>query len=612
LYATSRTNPAVLHLSVAKVKRHWSPEHVTWNQSTSSEAWFQSGARDVGSDRSATVYASGQIAEERQWTEWDVTHLVQEWVSSPGRNYGLLLLAEGSVSVQYDFTTSKWYPTDFRPYLEISYIPARPSPTPIATNTPTLTPTSAATATPTMTPFPSRGNIVLQQGLDGYQGCNDTYIDKWNPQQNNAPNSKLVVRQGDVRSALLRFDLEAMPISSHINKAELQLYVQSSSGPHALPVQVYSLARPWDINEVTFQRADRELAWSQEGVNEPGKDRLLEPIAHGTLTDKKQWITFNIASAAQEWVTFPERNFGLVIKADGNVAVEYGFVSSEWRSEPALRPNLYLDWEPAPPTPPPTATVTPTNTPVPTPTRPQHKLAFQQGLANYQGVSDTYLDAWNQEAMMGENNRFSVRQGGIRVGLIRYDLSQVPLDATITEATLNLWVTNKSNPSSLSLYAFSLHCPWQEGTATWLRPNSDTLWGAPGTNAPCGDHEDELVGEVSLGGDQEWTSIDITKAVQVWAQHPEENFGLLLIGHGGASVEYQFASSQWKDRHQRPKLLLTYELEPDVSEVAHQKMSDALRRLMLALGVSFAMLLVIKRLISFSVPEDEDKGAPVS
>ena len=616
LYTTSRTNPNTLTLSVVKVNRPWDPAQVTWNQATASEAWFQPGAGDVGSDRSARIYATCQIDGERRWVSLDVTDLVQEWVADPEHNYGLLVLAEGNVSVQYDFTSSSWFSEDYRPYLEVEYIPVRPSPTLAPSDTPTITPTPADTPTPTSTPFPPQGKHLFQQGQEGYNGFEDTFVDRWNPQTNYLSSHKLIVRQGGVRSVLLRLDLTALPISSRINEAVLYLYARSSSGPSELPVQVFGVARPWNGKEVTYQRASKEVSWSHEGLQGVGTDIATEAEASGLLTGPG-WISFNITDLVQHWVTFPEENYGLVLKADGRTSVEYELASSEFPLDPSLRPKLYVDWEPAPPTPtvtgtPPTATPTHTSTPTrtstptPTPTRRKVRLAFQQGLANYRGVTDTYIDAWHQTSNWGQGATFSVRQAGVRNALLRYDLKTVPSEAIVTEATLNLWVAYVSNPSTLSLRAFMLRRPWDEDAATWLEAQPGSAWTKPGADDPLEDREANPMGEAEIAGGSKWISLDVTRMVQYWVQHPEENYGLLLKGVGGTNVEHQFASSQWLQAQQRPKLLVSYELAPEAPKVRAVSVQEWGPWLMVIGGILGLMAIFLgRRLTAYARVQDE-------
>ena len=619
LYITTRSNPNPLTLSVVRVNRAWDPAQVTWDQATASEAWVQAGAGDVESDRSARVYTTCQVDEERRWISLDVTDLVQEWVADPEHNYGLLVLAESNVAVQYDFTSSGWFSEDYRPYLDVEYVPLRPSPTLVPSDTPTITPPPTKTPTPTSTPFPPQGKYLLQQGREGYAGFEDTFVDRWNPQTNYLSSQRLVLRQGGVRSVLLRLDLAALPVSSRINEARLYLYARSSSGPSELPVRVFGVTRPWKAREVTYQRASKESAWSGEGLSGAGTDIAAQAEASGLLTTTG-WISFDITNLVQHWVTFPEKNNGLVVKAEGQTSVEYEMVSSEFPLDGSLRPKLYVDWKSAlptptvtgtPPTPTPTRTLTPTrtNTPTPTPTRKKARLTFQQGLANYQGVADTYIDSWHQASNMGQGITFSVRQPNIQNALLRYDLSTVPGETVITEATLNLWVTQASNPSSLTLQAFMLRRPWDEDAATWLEAQTGSAWGKPGAEDSVEDREAEPMGEVQISGASKWASIDITRMVQYWVQHPKENYGLLLKGVGGTSVEYQFASSQWLKVQQRPKLLVSYEPERELFERRMVSIQDLAPWLLVVAGtLGLVGIFVGRRLAAYSDVRDKVDG----
>ena len=600
LYTTFRSNPAPVRLNVLRLKRQWSPEDVTWIQATNLETWAQAGARDSDLDRDVEVYASRLLQDASGWSQWDLTYLVQEWSMVPESNHGLALVANGPVSVEYDLTTSSW-PLAFRPFLEVEYIPVRPSPTLPPTNTPTNTP---IIPTPTFTPFPPKGQQVFQQGQDGYGGYSDTYVDKWNPLWSYGSSGKLVVRQGGIRTALIYLQLDALPPTSGINQARLHLYVRSQSGPHPLPIRAYEILRPWDANIATYRRADRHGPWAVEGLGELGRDVAQEPSAETILGDVEQWVTLDITDLVQRWVMFPGQNHGLAIVARGSVAVEYAFASSEWQSDPGLRPRLFVDWEPAPPTPtitgtPPTPTpsmtptLTPTLTPSPTPTRPRVNLVYQEGARGYDGAADTYLDAWHQEVSLGQSNKLSVRQNGIHVALLRYELAPLPNRGELIGATLNLWVAGRSNASDLTLRAHLMHRPWSEDSANWTEADAGQQWHGPGASDEPGDHEAELLAEARLSEVDAWVSLDITQAVAQWLDSPEENYGLLLTGQGGVSVEYVFTSSQWCEIDNRPRLLVTYELAPEaVQAQSRAKSSDLVRWLALAVAIT-ALLAVL-------------------
>ena len=566
-YFTFRSNPAGMRASIARVMRPWDPDYVNWVQTTASEAWGQPGARDTGLDRSVDYYASTVLDSDRGWASWDVAELVQGWVAYPETNHGLIMFSDGSVSVQYDFASSN-YSSAYRPYLEVEYVLAAPSPTTKATATSTAVP-----ATPTATPerFPEAGTYLFREGSDTDTYVDDTFVDEWSPTKNYASASKLALRQGGVRSPLLRFNLEEIRPSSYIVKAVLSTYVESRSGPHSLPVGVYALLRPWVTDEATFQRASRAMAWSEAGLSGPGQDIAATPAAQLALNTVQNWVELDVTSLVQDWVRSPEVNHGLVLKAEGNVSVEYALCSSDWSNDINLRPGLSVEWLPAAPTSgstPTAATPTSTNTAsatrtvtvTPTATRPQAEMLFQQGLDGYQGCADTFLDSWNQQGNMGQGGTFSVRQSNVRVGLIRFDLSSIPADISIKDATLGLWSATEGGDRPLYLRAYLMQRPWVEGAANWIEAQAGSLWAGPGASGIGVDRLGEPIAELVVDDERPWSDLDLTETVQYWVVNPGDNYGLLLLAEGGVNVEYQFASAQWWDQGSRPKLQVAHQV----------------------------------------------------
>ena len=598
LYVTNRSNSSALKIGIAKVVRPWDPAHVSWNRATASEAWAQPGAREVGVDRSVQLYASDFVDGEAYWSEWKLTALVQEWLLDPASNHGLMLLAEGGVSVQYDFASSEMAP-EYRPYLEIGYTLTTPRPTPSPTATPTPQP---ATPTPTVTPLPVVGGYVFRQGKDGYEGCADTYVDRWNPQTNNALSDKLALRQGGVRSALIRFDLRAVPPDSYIEGARLRFHVRSG-GRHELPLQGYAILRPWRIAEVTYQRSSREQAWYKEGLA-PGQDISRDPLTSGLLVGAAQDITFDVTAIVRQWVAAPESNHGLLIKAGGDVATEYTLHSSEAR-EQELRPQLEITWQltaptptwthtPTRPLPTPTATLTRPPTPTPTATRPTTTVVLQQGIDDYAGATDTRLDAWDQSGVYGGEQSLNLRQTNIRVALVRFEIPPLPRGATVTGASLSLYAQTRTNAGSLRLRAYLMRRPWNEGAANWLEADTGRRWALPGANGVAVDRNAAPIAEDQFAGVEQWATLDVTQAVARWVQNPNENYGLLLRGEGDGSVDYRFASAQYWDASLRPKLAITYTTGTMQASVGDQAL-DVLPWLGLGAGLVALLVLIGRR-----------------
>ena len=83
--------------------------------------WAGPGASGIGVDRLGEPIAELVVDDERPWSDLDLTEAVQYWVVNPGDNYGLLLLAEGGVNVEYQFASAQWWDQGSRPKLQVAH-----------------------------------------------------------------------------------------------------------------------------------------------------------------------------------------------------------------------------------------------------------------------------------------------------------------------------------------------------------------------------------------------------------------------------------------------------------------------------------------------------------
>jgi hypothetical protein len=85
--------------------------------------------------------------------EWDVTALVQDWVSGGVLNEGLIMIGGGEMYRHIYFYSSDYSDAARRPSLRVLYyvLPPAPTATSTATATPTISPTPTDTPTPTGT-----------------------------------------------------------------------------------------------------------------------------------------------------------------------------------------------------------------------------------------------------------------------------------------------------------------------------------------------------------------------------------------------------------------------------------------------------------------------------
>ncbi len=244
----------------------------------------------------------------------------------------------------------------------------RAAPTEVPTATPTITGTPP-TLTMTPTPIPTEFIItrVLQQGRDGYTGVEDTYISSWFLYTNYSRYNMMSIRSGHQMAPLLRFDLRFIPSNSLVLSATMSAYV-ASAGPHRMRADAYRIYRPWVVEEVNWIEASRGYKWAEWGCSRPGSDHAEMPSDGEDLIQVGRWYDFDVTTMAQDWVSSPASNQGVLLKGGGDVSVQWNFYASEyWQMQ--FRPKLTITYAITGPTPTPTFTRRPTATPTDTPTR---------------------------------------------------------------------------------------------------------------------------------------------------------------------------------------------------------------------------------------------------
>jgi len=214
--------------------------------------------------------------------------------------------------------------------------------------------------------------ITLQNGVTGYNGAVDTWIDEWRPTQNFNSGSEinfLRVHTDGHQNSLVQVDLPPVLVGSLIQSADLELVISSRNKTYPLLLDVFRLTRAWDEDEATWGLASSGDAWEGAGATGIG-DR--SSISSGTILlndDAFTPVSTGITSLVQYWVDHPAENHGLILQGRGGGGVQYALRSSD-HPEPTDRPKLVIQyWPPTPePTTTSTATATPTETSTTTPT----------------------------------------------------------------------------------------------------------------------------------------------------------------------------------------------------------------------------------------------------
>ncbi|HNT04849.1 MAG TPA: DNRLRE domain-containing protein [Anaerolineae bacterium] len=341
------SNSYPMTASVFRINRPWDHASATWLS-----PWAAAGCNAVPSDREETAVATASIpAEQGNWVVWDVTALVQDWVTNGVPNNGLLLLGQGELNREISFQSSNHPDPNFRPKLCITYFGegAPPTPTPTATVSPTptwttestatrtptetptgtllptATPTRSATptttdtptSTPTNTPTPTRTSTPtstftptlsptatntpipydlpitrwFQMGVSpaGYNGVADTYITSSDENRNSGSEPVLRINYDGRYKTLLRFDLSRhVPSDAVVTSARLDVnFYLFDSRYPGVPTQIGAF-------EVLRPWAEYEATWrrpvtglSWTGCDGVG-DRSSVPAA-STVVDATGW-----------------------------------------------------------------------------------------------------------------------------------------------------------------------------------------------------------------------------------------------------------------------------------------------------------------------------------
>lgn len=218
---------------------------------------------------------------------------------------------------------------------------------------------SHPTATPTSTPIPAEWRALLplitktnptagelhvvtfQAGLNGYAGASDTTLDAWSPSIPKGDEESLTLTTYDVREALLRFDLSAIPSTAVVIEARLELYASAQNGSANPRAGAFRVHRHWEESEASWLEAAAGIPWESAGCSGP-RDREEAPISSSQLTRSNWWYTWDITPLARDWVRVPSSNAGLLLKTlDNPDWVDFSFDASE-AGEGSHQPRLTM------------------------------------------------------------------------------------------------------------------------------------------------------------------------------------------------------------------------------------------------------------------------------
>ncbi len=186
-------------------------------------------------------------------------------------------------------------------------------------------------------------------------------------------------------------------------------------------------------------------------------------------------------------------------------------------------------------------------------------LTFREGVSGYAGTADTTLFEATPDTNAGGDDGTSVFgeidnvDGERERALVRFDLSDVPANGTVTSAK----VTFTSADPGDQVVAHEVLEDWDEAEATWNQAAAGTPWSTPG-----GELGAAISDPVAVGAPGEPVEVVLdTATVQGWVDDPATNFGFALVSTGHADTAHLYTSERGTEE-QRPVFEIVVEV-PD-------------------------------------------------
>lgn len=146
--------PAHLHRMLVD----WAEQEATYQQRAAGQLWASNSGPLAGTDFAFMPTAATQTGPAGVWITWEVTELVQYWVSNPAANFGLLLRDPadyGNGGIGRSYASREHAEVTWHPKLSITYDasqsavnPPLPEPTVAPTHTPAPQPTTPSEPPP--------------------------------------------------------------------------------------------------------------------------------------------------------------------------------------------------------------------------------------------------------------------------------------------------------------------------------------------------------------------------------------------------------------------------------------------------------------------------------
>jgi len=221
------------------------------------------------------------------------------------------------------------------------------------------------------TALAAQETITLQQGLNGYTGTADSWLDESLTRDNYGGSSLLRIQWYNGRNdvAVVRFELSGqIPPGARILWGTLWLwYVQAGSfqNDNAMTIKPFRLTASWDenvydgqsgtgvsyryrdINELYEWTGGAEGGWWDKADDGNGTNRIKKTGGTPPAIEPQNWVSFDVTPTVTQWHG-GAANYGFLVVAtgfEGGGTTVYGLFSSRQEGLASYRPKLVICYE---------------------------------------------------------------------------------------------------------------------------------------------------------------------------------------------------------------------------------------------------------------------------
>lgn len=328
---------------------------------------------------------------------------------------------------------------------------------------------------------------------------------------------------------IVGFDLSSIPTGSIILSAELSLYGQVSpaNGGHT----TLSGSNSATLRRVIDTWTESSVTWN----NQPAVSSVNQVNLAATTSPVQDYLNIDVQAMVQDMVDDPLNSHGFLLQLDVEQAYRRMIFASSDHADSTLHPKLVITYGDC--------------------------LELQPDGEN---GKDAYLRMLSPGTNYGTHPDFSAHaatnggQFNVIRGVIDFDLSSIPVGATVNSAELSLFAYNSpangQHSGQNDAVLERIITPWNENTVTWGNQPSTTALNAvqlPMNTVPL----------------QHYPNIDVTAMVQDMVDDPVNSHGILFkLQTEQIYRRMLFASSDNADSTLHPKLSVCYEMSARVDE----------------------------------------------